>query len=204
MNVNSDAGRHVHAATAALVLVAQAAVLAHDPGLSLLDVDLVPGRLVVTLTIAAADAAIVEGRHGDLAALAIEDIDVSIDGAPLDGAVRHVSIDGESNRLLAIHFDRPRGSRLTIHSSVPARFPFGHREMLVVRVDGQPLAERMLDARQPEFSLDLDAARVADGGGFASFARPSREIRLASMLLMVAATGWLIRRRLRAGCGSSA
>ena len=70
--------------TAALALGFQASTAAHDPGLSALDVRVLPDRVVATLSLAPGDARLLVSERGDtLEALALDSIEIVLDGAAL-------------------------------------------------------------------------------------------------------------------------
>jgi hypothetical protein len=60
------------------LLASPSAALAHDPGLSVLDIRLESGRVIAALALAAADARI---------PLELQSIDLALDGVPLQGRV---------------------------------------------------------------------------------------------------------------------
>lgn len=140
---------------------------AHDPGLSSLDVRLEPDRIVATLSLAASDARIAAAeRNGEIDVFALDSIELRIDGVRMAGAVEKGATRSEAGiRVLA--FSRVAGSRLTVRSIVPERLAPGHRELLTIRkAGGGVLAERLLDARDNELSLDLGPApRSVDVAG---------------------------------------
>ena len=144
--------------TAALGFGFQASTVAHDPGLSALDVRVLPDRVVATLSLAPVDARLLVSERGNtLEAIALESIDVVLDGARLPGRVESRSTDSETGGTVVLAFDGRIGARLTVRSIVPARLARGHRELLTVRgPDGSVMAERMLDPR--EGSVDVTTA----------------------------------------------
>ena len=157
----ADTRRAVVLLTAALAFGFQASTAAHDPGLSALDVRVLPDRVVATLSLAPGDARLLVAEQGDaLEAIALDSIEVVLDGARLAGRVESRSTESETGGTVVLAFDGRIGARLTVRSSVPARLARGHRELLTVRgPDGSLMAERMLDDR--EGSVDL---RMAPSG----------------------------------------
>ena len=147
--------------TAALALGFQASTAAHDPGLSALDVRVLPDRVVATLSLAPGDARLLVSERGDaLEAIALDSIEVVLDGARLPGRVEGRSTESETGGTVVLAFDGGIGARLTVRSSVPARLARGHRELLTVRgPDGALLAERMLDDREGTVNLTMAAPR---------------------------------------------
>lgn len=137
-------------AAAAGILVFPAAAAAHDPGLSSLELRVGRSELVVDLSMAPADAAILAGPGGDaarLGSLAVEAIHLEIDGRPLEGVLDEIArLDGNSIRV-RVRYVRVPGSRLAVRSAVASRLPRGHRQLLSIRNgDDSLIAERMLDA----------------------------------------------------------
>ena len=143
--------------TAALAFGFQASTAAHDPGLSALDLRILPDRVVATLSLAPADARLLVSERGDLLeAIALDSIEVVLDGARLPGRVEGRSTESETGGTVVLAFDGGIGARLTVRSSVPARLARGHRELLTVRgPDGALLAERMLDDRDGTVNLTM-------------------------------------------------
>src|SRR3982750_3142726 len=68
----------------AILLAATTRALAHDPGLSALDVRVNRDQIVAVLSLAAADAAIAGGDDA-IRRLALESIAITSDGRPLNG-----------------------------------------------------------------------------------------------------------------------
>ena len=155
---------------AALTLGLPAAAHAHDPGLSALDVQIAPDRIVAVLSLAAADARIAaDGSGGALGAFAADSIELMLDGARLSGTIEQQAADGEAGMRVTLVFDRASGSRLTIHSKVPERLARGHRELVTVHgTAGRRLAERMLDTHLTAVDVDLgdEPASMSRAGQF--------------------------------------
>jgi hydrogenase/urease accessory protein HupE len=164
--------RAVVLVTAALAFLYPGVAVAHDPGLSALDVHVQSGRVVATLSLAAGDARVLAAGHtAELDALVLEAIEVRVDGVRMPGRVEQRAVDGDAGTSVVVAFDRVSGSRLTVRSGVPARLARGHRQLLTVRgSSGALLAERMLDSRDSEVDLSLarsgsDVARQFFGLG---------------------------------------
>jgi hypothetical protein len=136
---------------------------AHDPGLSSLDVSVSDGAISVTLSLASEDVALVASRAGDtrqkLIELARTALRVGFDDHTLRHVDQAVSIDEEGARV-RLSFRAPNATdgpqRLEIESEVPARVSRGHRELLIVRVDGRVVTEKLLDAASGSAAVDLD------------------------------------------------
>jgi len=142
--------------TAAFGLACPDAVLAHDPGLSSLDIQVGRTRLVATLSLAAADwRALAGAGGGNLEAIALESIEIRLDGVRLPGTIESRTIDSDTGASVVLTFSSTAGDRLTIRSGIPGRLALGHRQLLTVRgANAAVLAERMLDARASECELD--------------------------------------------------
>jgi hydrogenase/urease accessory protein HupE len=141
--------------TAALVATSPAALRAHDPGLSSLEIRLLGDRAVATLSLSPIDARWVEEKGGGLGSLD-EAIDLAVDGQVLRRVDRpDTASDPDAGLTLRVAFERIAGARLTVRSSVPSRLPFGHRQLVTVRTTDRVLAERMGDAAHESFSVEV-------------------------------------------------
>jgi hypothetical protein len=157
------------AATAAAVLIATAAALrAHDPGLSSLDVRVGPDRIVAVLTLAASDVEAGGAAGGDsIEAFARDSVALLAGGVRLPAKIESRVADGQDGVRVTLAFDRRDGPRLTVLSSAAARLAAGHRQLVTVRTQaGQILAERLLDARGEAIEVDLATVpqRAASAG----------------------------------------
>jgi HupE / UreJ protein len=143
-------------------------VRAHDPGLSSLNISLSDSGMSATLSLAAADVALVAGRDADVTRrvreLARDAVRIALD----DERVRPVGDDvsiGPDGAHVRLSFEAPPPAggtrRLTIESDVPSRVSRGHRVLLVVEADGRVVAERLLDATSRPVGLDLGAPSVS-------------------------------------------
>jgi hypothetical protein len=143
---------------AALGVAFPAPALAHDPGLSSLDVSISRDRVVAVLSLAAADARLASaGGAQALDVFAAQSIALAIDGVPLSGSVSSTVRDA-SGINVTIVFDRIPGSRVTVSSAVPGRLSRGHRQLITVRTAAQSVAQRMLDARAHSVDVELSEA----------------------------------------------
>jgi hydrogenase/urease accessory protein HupE len=137
-------------AAAGILLGLPAAAVAHDPGLSSLELRLGPSEIVADLSMAAADAAALVGPGADgarLGAVALEAIELRVDGRPLAGLVDDVAPQEGNAIRVRLRYVRTPGSRLAVRSVVASRLPRGHRQLLSIRKDDDSLlAQRMLDA----------------------------------------------------------
>ena len=159
-NLASRLSRAVVLLTAALALGYPGVALAHDPGLSALEVQVLSGRVVATLSLSASDAQVLAERSVELDALALDSIEIRFDGVRVPGRVERRPTAGDAGSSVVVAFDRVSGTRLTVRSGVAARLARGHRELLTVRgSNGALLAERMLDGRDSEVDLSLEERR---------------------------------------------
>lgn len=159
--------------TAMLILGVPAAALAHNPGLSSLEVRVARGHVEVDLSLAGQDAGHA-ARHDHFVGFdtfALRAIELQIDGRPLRGTAAGVSVDTTRGVRIRLTFETLEGDQLIVRSAVPRLLARGHRQLLSIRAsDGTLLAEQMLDAGGGEGAVDLRAvSTVADSA--ASFFR---------------------------------
>ncbi|HEX5083473.1 MAG TPA: HupE/UreJ family protein [Blastocatellia bacterium] len=161
-----------------VMILAAVSAFAHDPGLSAAEVKLDGGKAAVRLTFARDEVATiapmdadrdgqVSGQEFDVArarleSLAKESFVLSAGGHETPPATVAVSIDDSG----AIHFDLefppPQGSGLTLRSLLIDKLPRGHRQFLAVRdAEGNVQAQRMLDAADDSFEMDLTALQIS-------------------------------------------
>ena len=139
----------------AVALAAASPALAHDPGLSELEVVVGASRVEASWWIDEADLAGAEpAAFGALTA--------QLDGAaagPTD-AFAHSSWDGH-RRLRLVWTGRPR-AELRLTAALLDQLPLGHRVFLRI-FDGpdRVAAETVLSARTPSFTQSLDAGPAA-------------------------------------------
>jgi hypothetical protein len=139
----------------AVALAAAGPALAHDPGLSELEVVVGNGRVEASWWIDEADLAGAEPP-------AFGAMTAQLDGAtaaPTD-AFAHSSWDGH-RRLRLVWSGRPR-TELRLTAALLDRLPLGHRVFLRI-LDGadRVAAETLLSARTPSFTQSLDAGPAA-------------------------------------------
>jgi hydrogenase/urease accessory protein HupE len=145
--------RAVVALTTALVVGHPRAAYAHDPGLSSLEVRVASSAIIATLSLSAVDRQALAEDGEALDVVALDNIELQLDGARLNG---RVGTKGAGTDGVVLTFEHLPASRLTIRSNVPGRLAIGHRELLTVRgPDGELVAERMLDARENFLDVDL-------------------------------------------------
>jgi hydrogenase/urease accessory protein HupE len=142
-------------AVVAIVLGATATVLAHDPGLSALDVRVGGQQIVAVLSLAAADAEIVGGRD-EIGRLALGSIEVRSNGRSLGGTVAQTWTDESKGVHARLVYERVGDATILVRSAIPARLLPGHRELVSIRGDdGAVLTQRMLDVRLDEVAASV-------------------------------------------------
>lgn len=157
------------ATTLVWMTLSTASLLAHDPGLSSLDLGVSRGAISMTLSIAAADMTLITSgqpvdRQTALNTFAREAVHLSLDGESLTPAGdEDVQVDesGARIRLLFPAIRKQGTRRLAIASEVPARLSRGHRELLVVNVGGRQPSQALLDAQSNSFVVDLGAVSAS-------------------------------------------
>jgi hypothetical protein len=148
----------------ACILLSTAVLRAHDRP-EFLDVSVGADVVSITLSMAAADVALVAPDGGPdgrwkLSDLARDAIRLAVDGETLRPTRDETSRD-EGGARVRLSFCDPRGRSgrsLSITSDVPKRTLRGHRELLTVTVDGVPAAEKLLDVDIDSVTVDLAAA----------------------------------------------
>jgi hydrogenase/urease accessory protein HupE len=146
-----------------MMLGSTIALLAHDPGLSALDVKIDAREIVAVLSVAAADAAIAGGPKA-MPGVSRDSILLSLDGHALAASTTSFWSDDSGGIHVRLVYERPPGSRLSIRSTIPVRLARGHRELLSARrEDSALLVERMLDAQSGDVIIDMSAASPAVG-----------------------------------------
>jgi hydrogenase/urease accessory protein HupE len=82
-----------------------------------------------------------------LGSLALQAIDLRIDGRPLDGRVDDIASQEGNAIRVRLRYVRTPGWRLSVRSAVASRLARGHRQLLSIRKDDDSLlAQSMLDA----------------------------------------------------------
>lgn len=157
------------AAAAVIAVAVTARLLAHDPGLSALDVRIRAGEIVAVLSMAAPDAEIL-GGHDAVAKLAHDSIELALDGRPLSPSAASFWVDENRGVHARVAYDRPAGSQLVVRSRIAGHLRRGHRELLSIRTpDGTVLAERMLDGESNVAAADISTAATDSASSFARF-----------------------------------
>ncbi len=152
-----------------LAFIAGVPVLAHDPGLSALDVRVGRQQTIAVLSLAAADAGFLGGGDA-VGQLAPQFIQIRLDERPLDRPIESISIDATGGVRVTLIYRATVGSRLSVRSGIVGRLARGHRELLSIRAeDGAVLAERMLDAESNEGVANVAEATRDAGSLFIRF-----------------------------------
>jgi hydrogenase/urease accessory protein HupE len=121
-------------------------------------------EIVADLSMAPPDAAAFAGSDADsarLGTLALQAIDLEIEGRRLEGVVDEIARQDGNAIHVRVRYPRMPGSRLAVRSTVASRLPRGHRQLLSIRNDDESLlAQRMLDAdTEGVADLDLSSSR---------------------------------------------
>ncbi|MBO0857470.1 MAG: HupE/UreJ family protein [Chloracidobacterium sp.] len=161
-----------------LMILATSSAFAHDPGLSAAEVQFDGNKAVARLNFSRTDIAIIapmdidrdgqvtpsefEAARPRLESLAKESFAMSVDGKAISPSAVAVSLD-ESG---AIHFDLeftpPQGSSVSLRSLLIDKLPRGHRQFLkLLDSNGNVQAQRMLDAADNSFNINLASLRIS-------------------------------------------
>jgi hypothetical protein len=149
-------------AVASLVLTGTI-VEAHDPGLSSLDVNVSGRAVTVSLSVAASDVALIVPTGNvrlELPRFAQAAVHLYIDDYAVPSVIDDFSIENGAARVqlsFALAHSRENVRRLAIASEVPMRIARGHRELMVVSVDGRVIAETLLDSNSRPVMVELAA-----------------------------------------------
>ena len=152
-----------------------ATVLAHDPGLSALEVDVNGNVIAATLSVSPADVAAlalstVEGLApaGDrsqavstLRDMARRAVRLEVDNEPLVLEWQHVETDESGTRIRSVYAGLQSNTplrRLVVTSDMPTQLSRGHRQLLTITANGRVAGEGMLDAEATSLAVDLVAA----------------------------------------------
>lgn len=148
---------------------------AHDPGLSVVNARLRPGGLVVQLTIARSDLELLarldrdhDGKisHAELEAsrpalqlIGREAFRVSSRDQRVTPDNVSVELDAQDGVQFQIRFSGLATGPCTLRAALLEKMPWGHRQFFCMGEPGSAArVERMLDARQAELTIELDAA----------------------------------------------
>ncbi|HEV2665282.1 MAG TPA: HupE/UreJ family protein [Blastocatellia bacterium] len=161
-----------------LVILATASAFAHDPGLSAAEVKLDGNKAIARLTFARDEIAMIapmdadrDGRvtqpefeavESSLKSLAKESFALSVAGEEASPAAVAVGLDESGAVHFDLEFPLPPGSKLTLRSLLIDKLPRGHRQFLALRdAEGNTLGQRMLDAANNSFELDLATVPIS-------------------------------------------
>jgi len=177
---------------ATLLSLFTAPAIAHDPGLSGLNVTITRDSVVAVLSMSKADAQ----AAGNLGTFALTAIHVLVDGRELPGVVTTIEPEGGDAVRVRLAYTRPAGSRLLVRSEVPRRIVRGHRQLVSLRNQGGSLlAERMLDGSADDVTVDVDVSEGDEGTTLWLWA--------LSVVTAIGILGRLIERRTYALCLST-
>jgi hydrogenase/urease accessory protein HupE len=146
---------------------------AHDPGLSYVELRLQAIGLAGHVTLARADVeklipldadadtkitdAELQRRLPELTGFAAAALDLESGGIRVAPSVGRIWLDSSDAVHFSLEWDRLSNSPLHVRSLVPAALPFGHRQFFSLQdAAGRKIQERILDARESEFDVDLD------------------------------------------------
>jgi hypothetical protein len=156
------------------LLLTSAGVLAHDPGLSSLEVNITSLSTSAILSMSAVDLNVLVTGSGTDAERALDElarsaVQISVDGQVLPLTTTKIELDDKGvNVRLSFAGGAGRKGRVSVSSDVPRRLARGHRELVAVTVDGLPASEKMLDADNRSLAVDV-AASPSTAGKASSF-----------------------------------
>jgi hydrogenase/urease accessory protein HupE len=154
---------------AAIALAGTVRLLAHDPGLSVLDIRIEQRQIVAVLSLASGDAAMVGGGDA-FSKLTHDALQLSLDGRPISPSATSIRSDESGGLHGQMLYDRTAGSHLVVRSTIVGHLARGHRELLSIRApDGVVLSERMLDAASSEVATDISVVGGATSSSAARF-----------------------------------
>jgi hypothetical protein len=143
--------------------------MAHDPGLSGLDLEFENGHVSVQLALSTSDIALL-APDGDartaMVALGRTAIRLStVGGAALSPSSVDFAAD-KSGAFVKLSYPLDQsGHPLTVVSDVPVRMLRGHRQLLVAKAGGRVVTEKMLDAWTGPVTIafePLEPSSIAD------------------------------------------
>jgi HupE / UreJ protein len=148
-----------------IVLVLNAAaLLAHDPGLSALELSVSGNEIAATLSVSPADVAALAPTGDPSQAVArLRDIARGAVHLELDGELlvlewQHVESDRSGTRIRLVYAppqsNRPV-RRLVVISDMPQQLSRGHRELVTITANERVAGEGMLDAETTSLAVDL-------------------------------------------------
>jgi hydrogenase/urease accessory protein HupE len=140
------------------LLPCAAPALAHDPGLSAVELSFSGNDLNAHLTYARADVEVLQKTMDldVLKSLAQQSVAISADDRELRLNSSDVSFDDSNGIHFHLRFSGVNGTRLKLRSLLIPQLAAGHRQFLVLRsADNEPMGSRLLDAQNNGYELDL-------------------------------------------------
>jgi hypothetical protein len=194
------------------VIVAMSAprAFAHDPGLSTLDVRVGTEDIIAVVSLDPSDVQILTGAGPNDNPSAFfgswirEAVQVLVDGFALD-AVVEAAADKTGAMQVTLRFRRPRGTFISIRSTLADRAGRGHRTLVTINDEqGRRVAERLIDITHPQLDASLEplpANPSAEGRfGWLSVAGSLTGYDYALLLVSLLMFGrWMFERRFRNG-----
>jgi len=145
---------------------------AHDPGLSSATVVVGDQEINVVALFHSRDLEqLTKNGASSYSSLANQILHLEHGGESLSPKLARVESDVNDNVRFQLSYIRPPLGSLTISSGIIGRLPFGHREFVTIRTaSGESLSDRLLSARENEFSVFLASAPQSRAvSGFADF-----------------------------------
>src|SRR5947207_2342920 len=146
--------------------------LAHDPGLSSATITVGDRDIRAVALFHSRDLQqLIKNGASSYLSLANQILRLQYGGESLPPKLETVESDVNDNVRFQLNYIRPPLGSLTISSGIIGRLPFGHREFVTIRTaSGESLGDRLLSARENEFSVFVAAASQSRAvSGFADF-----------------------------------
>ncbi len=144
------------------------ALLAHDPGLSTIEVQLTVDRLRMVQGFAPQDLENHVSRPG--ADLSWAHLRVEHDGQILEPVSLEVRTRDQNTIEVEAHYRRPDSGSFSVRSPLLSILPSGHRQFVSVQsAHGGTVREFLLDRRTDRFEVPLNTRAPAARAGFVSF-----------------------------------
>jgi hydrogenase/urease accessory protein HupE len=143
---------------AALLAASSALALAHDPGLSTATLRVEDEQIVVELSFAPEDLALLDSAAGDTATAKYDSLaNRALSWTPTSGATIPVTASVEVQpRDILFRYVLPKASA-EFHSRLVAELPFGHRQWFTERdLNGAILRSEMLSAKSPPLRVSVE------------------------------------------------
>jgi len=146
--------------------------LAHDPGLSSATMVVGDQDIKAVALFHSRDLQqLIKNGASSYPSLANQILRLQHGGESLPPKLERVERDVNDNVRFQLSYIRPPPGSLTVSSGIIGRLPFGHREFVTIRTaSGESLGDRLLSARENEFSVFVAAASQSRAvSGFADF-----------------------------------